>query len=188
MPLSPARRQAEGGVVPFQSPSIHEPTRHGSACLHACSLPRSIVSSLRDDLLSQAGFWWHRSRMLVSPSTRAALERNRLDMLAQARRSTRAKNPRVPLCRDQIIAAEDAVRAMLDALVVHRPVSRRRRPGELVARRRCGSAVQPAQCRRSPNSTSGSHGASRLISLVGWTGDLGAFDLTLEDIAATSVL
>jgi hypothetical protein len=31
----------------------------------------------------------------------------------------------VPLCRDRIIAAEDAVRVMLDALLVHRPITAR---------------------------------------------------------------
>jgi hypothetical protein len=103
-------------------PRANPPWLRLLARLFASSLDRQLASGRPPE---SSRLLAARSLMLVSPSTRATLERNWLHMLAQARRSPGARDPRVPLCRDRIIAAEDAVRVMLDALVVHRPVSGR---------------------------------------------------------------
>jgi hypothetical protein len=63
-----------------------------------------------------------RSVWLVSPSTRWSIAENWLDLLQAARRPAAPRDPRVSLCRDDIVRADRELRAMLDALVISLPV------------------------------------------------------------------
>jgi hypothetical protein len=92
------------------------------ASLRSSSLDRQLASGRHPEASRLLAV---RAMKLVSPSTRAALADNWRDLFAQARRPPVARNPRIPLCRDRIIAAEDAARAMLDALSASRPVPAR---------------------------------------------------------------
>ena len=83
------------------------------AAMCASSLDRQLASGRRPEsnrLLAA------RAVQLVSPSVRASLARDWRDLLSQPHQPPLARNPRVTLCRDRIIAAEGAVRDMLDAL------------------------------------------------------------------------
>jgi hypothetical protein len=66
-----------------------------------------------------------RAERLVSPLMRWALAQNWEALLLQVHRPPVMRDPRVPLCRDRILAAEDDVRVMLDALTTPLPVPAR---------------------------------------------------------------
>ena len=89
------------------------------ARLCATSLDRRLGSGLapESNRLTAA-----RAEMLVSLPLRRALAQNWRDLSAQAARASTARNPRVTLCRDRIIAAESDILAMLRALSTSLPV------------------------------------------------------------------
>ena len=85
-----------------------------------------------------------RAERLTSAPGRWAVAQDWRDLLRQASRPVPLRDPRVPLCRDRIIAAEGELRSMLAALSVPLPVpARRRRHGQPVAQRRRRAPLQP---------------------------------------------
>jgi hypothetical protein len=109
-----------------------DPTRLVSrANTPGCRLLAAVLSSSLDRELAsgrhpEAGrLLAVRAVQLVSPSTRAALAHHWQGLLVHAHRPPVARDPRHPLCRDRIVAAEGAVRAMLAALSASGPVPAR---------------------------------------------------------------
>ncbi len=66
-----------------------------------------------------------RAERLTSAPGRWAVAQDWRDLLRQASRPVPLRDPRVPLCRDRIIAAEGELRSMLAALSVPLPVPAR---------------------------------------------------------------
>jgi len=66
-----------------------------------------------------------RAQRLVSSSMRRALAHNWLDLMNVVRRPPVVRSPHTPICRDRIIAAEDDIRAMLEALSTALPTPAR---------------------------------------------------------------
>jgi hypothetical protein len=88
----------------------------------APSLDRQLASGLAPEsnrLLAA------RAEMLVAPRTCSELVQNWQHLLDQTHRPPVMRSPRVRLCRDRIIAAEDDIREMLSELGASRPVPSR---------------------------------------------------------------
>ncbi|HXW46749.1 MAG TPA: hypothetical protein VEL03_18305 [Streptosporangiaceae bacterium] len=86
-----------------------------------------------------------RARMLVSPGRRERLARNWALLLRTARQRP-SGTPRVPLCRDRILAAEPDIRAMEHALRARLPVPA---SGVAMASHLLADAAGPVYNRRS---------------------------------------
>jgi hypothetical protein len=103
-------------------------TRHSTPWLRvltlvlSSTLDRQLASGCRPEFSRLLAA---RAVRLASPSMRAEVARSWERVLAQARRPPVAITPRVPFCRDRIVAAEDAVLFMLGALSASRPVPAR---------------------------------------------------------------
>ena len=83
------------------------------AHMFASSLDRRLASGCSPE---SSPLLATRAQRLVSSSMRRALAHNWLDLMNVVRRPPVARSPHTPLCRDRIIAAEDDIRAMLEAL------------------------------------------------------------------------
>jgi hypothetical protein len=92
------------------------------ACLSGTSLDRRLAAGWppeSDRLLAT------RAQQLASPPRRRALATHWEHLLEVSRRQSTSYLRRVPLCRDRISAAEEAVREMVTALVAPLPVAAR---------------------------------------------------------------
>jgi hypothetical protein len=109
-----APANAEGFVARPRSVWVRSLAR-----LRAGSLDRQLASGLAPESNRLAAA---RAETLVSLSMRQSLAQNWRDLSAQAASVPTARDPRVPLCRDRIIAAESDILAMLRALSTSLPV------------------------------------------------------------------
>ncbi len=102
-------------------PRVSNPWLRMRSRLFAYSLDRLLASGVRPESnpLSAA-----RAEKLVSPQTRSALASNWQALLERASKPLQ-RNPRVPLCRDRIAAAEDDIHEMISVLSASRPSSAR---------------------------------------------------------------
>ena len=66
-----------------------------------------------------------RAHLLVSPAMRFTLAENWRHILDQARRPRTVRDPRVPLDRRSILASEEQIGELIDALLVTAPVPAR---------------------------------------------------------------
>ena len=93
-----------------------------TARLFASRLDRQLAAGLPPE---SNGLLAARAQALVSALMRTDLAVSWEAVLARINRPPAMRDPRMPLCRDRVAAAEDDVRAMLTALVAPLPVSAR---------------------------------------------------------------
>jgi hypothetical protein len=114
-------------LVPFNDPGdpvVLRSQTNGTgrrllARLAASRLDRQLASGVPPE---SSGLLAARAEDLVSPPVRRALARRWESILVQVHRPPVMRDPRVRLCRQRIIAAEDEVRAMVRALMAPLPV------------------------------------------------------------------
>ncbi len=93
-----------------------------TARLFASRLDRQLAAGLPPE---SNGLLAARAQALVSAVVRADLALSWESVLARVARPPAMRDPRLPVCRDRVAAAEDDVRTMLIALVAPLPVSAR---------------------------------------------------------------
>jgi hypothetical protein len=102
-------------------PQANKPWLRLLSCVFAYSLDRRLASGL---LPESKALLAARAEKLVSPQSRLELAQNWQAMLERASKPLE-RNPRVPLCRDRIVAAESDIREMISVLSASRPSSAR---------------------------------------------------------------